>query len=160
MLVDRYEEAFLRKASYILRRDDLAEDAVQDTFLKIYRYADRFTEREGASFSSWAYKILTNTCYTYATKISTERARNKDLEFADLDALGDNQSLSNGDSVSYVHSVLDRLPSNLSRLLKLYFFEDKSYEEIAMVEGMSLSTVKSGLHRAKNKFKDIAPELI
>ena len=63
LIVDRYQSAFLKKAGYILRNDDEAEDAVQDTFVKIYANANKFVEREGASFSSWAYKILLNTCY-------------------------------------------------------------------------------------------------
>ncbi len=155
MLVDRYQEAFLRRASYILHSQEMAEDAVQDTFLKIYKYTDSFSERKNASFNSWAYRILTNTCYSYASqkKVRTERVVN--LEFDALDAAGQGEVM-RGDDLSVVESLLSRLPVRLSRLLTLYFFEEKSYEEIATIEEISLSAVKSGLHRAKKQLKEVA----
>lgn len=160
IILDRYQEAFLRKASYILRSSDAAEDAVQETFLKVYKYADRFSERENASFRSWAYKILTNVCYDAAEKRSRDSARVKILDTTDLDIAGSIDDANMHGQVSQVQSVLARLPENLSRLITLYFFEEKSYEEIAINENISLSAVRSGLHRAKKKFKSIAIEMI
>src|SRR5262245_59938532 len=63
-IVARYQRAFVRKAVSILRDDNDAYDAVQETFVRIYTAARRFKPQEGASFSSWAYKILVNQCYT------------------------------------------------------------------------------------------------
>lgn len=160
VLVDRHQVAFLRKASYILHSKELAEDAVQDTFLKIYKYGPKFLERKNASFRSWAYKILLNTCYSYASKKVRDNGRVRTMEFADLDVSGNTSEIYNEDRVSLVQSVLTRLPGNLSRLLKLYFFEDKSYEEIAILEKLSLSAVRSGLHRARQQFKNIALKMV
>lgn len=151
MLVERYEQAFLRKATYILRSKEDAEDAVQDTFLKIYKHGVKFAERPNAGFNSWAYKILINTCYSYLAK---KRAR-----LGDLDEFGSADSAIGNEEFSLVHSTLARLPAKFSRLLSLYFLEDKTYKEIADIEQVSLSAVKSGLHRAKKRFKNIAIEL-
>ena len=151
VLVDRYQEAFLRKAQYILRSRESAEDAVQDTFLKIYKYSHQFEQRRNANFNSWAYKILTNTCYTYVAK--------RTMEHADMDALGHEDYSIGNEETSLVRSVLARLPANFSHLLSLYFFEDKGYQEIADTEHVSLATVRSGLHRAKKQFKEIALEI-
>ena len=156
MLVDRYQKVFLRRASYILRSSDSAEDAVQETFLKIYKYAHRFSERKNASFSSWAYKILANTCYDHASKKALNSNRVQVMDFANLDVAGSTDILIGKEQVSFVQSILSRLPRNLSRLLSLYFFEEKTYEEIAALENISLSAVRSGLHRAKKQFKNIA----
>jgi RNA polymerase sigma factor (sigma-70 family) len=158
ILVDRYQKLFLKRARRILRSESLAEDAVQDTFVKIYQHGSQFTERRGASFSSWSYRILTNTCYDYATRAARETERVKHEEFDTLDAMGAG-NWSSGEEVSLVRSVLVRLPERLSRLLHLYFFEEKSYEEIALAENVSLSAVKSGLHRAKRQFKEVATTL-
>ena len=159
ILVDRYQKAFLRKGIGILRSRDLAEDAVQDTFIKIYKYSDRFSQRDNASFRSWAYKILVNTCYTYAAK----RTRNSEqvlvVDFVDLDGIGEPNTLSDKEQLSFIQSVLARLPDNLSRLLSLYFFEDKSYEEIAEIEHITLSAVRSGIHRAKKQFRIVALQM-
>lgn len=161
MLVDRYQKSFIRKASYILRSADTAEDAVQDTFVKIYKHADKFSEQKNASFSSWAYKILTNTCYSYASRKALDKERIRPMDFDALDAASSYSDNSlRSEQASFVQSVLSRLPDNLSRLLTLYFFEEKSYEEIADAERLSLSAVKSRLHRAKKQFKNIAVKMI
>jgi len=160
ILVDRYQEAFLRRGVYMLRSEDLAEDAVQETFIKIYKYAYRFSNRKGASFRSWAYKILTNTCLSMSSRKTLDATRIKHLAFADLDALSSTSDYATKERVSLVQSILSRLPQKLSRLLFLYFFEEKSYEEIALSERLPLSSVRSGLHRAKKQFKNIAIEMI
>lgn len=159
MLVDRYQEAFLRKGLYILRSRDAAEDAVQETFLKIYKYAHQFSKRKNASFNSWAYKILTNTCYDLASKQTQETDRIKKMDFSGLDVLGGLDNSLGNEQVSFVQSVLSRLPVNLSRLLSLYFFEEKTYKEIAALENISLSAVRSGLYRAKKQFKILAVKM-
>jgi len=155
MLVDKYEKLFLRKALYLIHSRETAEDAVQDTFLKIYKNAGRFSEKEGANFSSWAYKILTNTCYDYLAKKSMVTR----LDLADLDVSAQSTP-DNREEVSFVHSIMKRLPERLSRLLYLYFFEEKSYEEIASIEEQSISAIKSGLYRARKQFKQIATEIV
>src|SRR3989338_5931217 len=119
-LVDRYQDAFLRKGLYILRSQDDAEDAVQDTFIKIYKNAHKFSEKRNASFQSWAYKILINTCYDYASQKIVSSNRIKLMDFSD----------------------------------------DKSYEEIASLEHISISAVRSGLYRARKQFKDLALKMI
>ena len=61
ILVDRYQSAFLRKAGSIVKRKEEAEDATQETFVKIYLNAKKFKkEKAGDSFKNWAYKILVN----------------------------------------------------------------------------------------------------
>jgi len=155
LLVDKYEKPFLCKAFYILHSSDWAEDAVQDTFLKIYKNANKFSERSGARFNSWAYKILSNTCYDYLAK----QSKVVKLDLVDLDTSAVSTP-ENKEEASFVHSIMKRLPERLSRLLYLYFFEEKSYEEIASIEEKSVSAVKSGLYRARKQFKQIATEVV
>jgi RNA polymerase sigma-70 factor, ECF subfamily len=86
VLLDRYQEAFLRKARSIVHNELDAEEVVQDAFTKIYIHADSFRPQEGAKFSSWAYRILMNTAFTrYQKKIKEgERFTPLDPEFEGL----------------------------------------------------------------------------
>ncbi len=63
-ILERYQEAFLRKAKSIIFNEQDVEEVVQDAFTKIYMNAHRFQVQEGARFSSWAYTILINTALT------------------------------------------------------------------------------------------------
>src|SRR5581483_12142225 len=73
LLVERYEEAFLRKARTVVHNDQVPRDIIQDTFVKIYLYGKKFRPIEGARFSSWAYKVLMNVCFHWYKKMKRER---------------------------------------------------------------------------------------
>src|SRR5665647_3299840 len=80
LLVRKYEEAFLRKAMGIVHEREEAEDIVQEAFTKIYLNAAKFKTVEGASFSSWGYRILINTALTHYAKRKREGGRVVELE--------------------------------------------------------------------------------
>src|SRR3990167_5396737 len=86
ILVDRYQDAFVRKALGIVRQKEEAEDIVQETFVKIYFNGQKFKKYDGIEFKSWAYKILVNTAISRYRKISkkwqAESADPLDLELA------------------------------------------------------------------------------
>lgn len=154
VLIDRYEAPFLRKARSILWSPEEAEEAVQDVFTRIYVYADRYQSQEGASFSSWAYAILTRLCFTRYQKLKKQRERTQEMEPETYERLSDAtdfvEELSARDEVAI---ALARLPEVAAKALTLQFLEGKTQEEIAAQEGASVSAVKTRVHRAKKLFK-------
>ena len=154
VLVERYEEAFLRKAKSILYTKEDAEEIVQDTFTRIYVYADRYQPQEGASFSSWAYAILTRLAFTRYQKMRKHRARHQELDPEAYERFGEEDGFLEDLSIrSEVLVALSRIPEAASRVLRLQFIEGKSQEEIAEIENSSVSAVKTRVHRAKKLFK-------
>ncbi len=155
VLVDRYEDAFLRKANSILYTREDAEEVVQDTFTRIYLYADRYTPQEGASFSSWGYMILTRLAFTRYQKMKKERGRTIALDPELYERLPDTSEFLEDLSIrDEVLVALARLPETASRILRLQFIDGKSQEEIAQLEGSTVSAVKTRVHRAKKLFKE------
>ena len=154
-LVDRYEEAFLRKARSILHSREDAEEVVQDAFTRIYLYAGRYSPQEGASFSSWGYLILTRLAFTRYQKLKKGRGRTMELEPETFERLPDTESFLDRLTIrDEVLSALARLPEAAARVLSLQFLEGKTHEEIAELEGSTVSAVKTRVHRAKKLFKD------
>ena len=155
LLVDRYETAFLRKARSILYSKEDAEEVVQDTFTRIYVYADRYKPQEGASFASWAYAILTRLAFTRYQKVKKLRGRTMDLEPETFERLADSTAFLEDLSLrDEVLMALSRIPESAARVLHLQFLEGKSQEEIALSEGTSVAAVKTRVHRAKKLFKE------
>lgn len=160
ILVERYEDAFIRKANQIVRNNpDAVYDIVQDAFVKIYLNAGKFKVQDGATFKSWGYKILINTCFTKYQKLKSEAVFLQDLdpEIAELipskyDANSFEQKL----DTDYVLSLISRLPVILGRVLKLYSVDGKSQKDIAKIEGISLGAVRARIHRAKREIKKIS----
>lgn len=154
ILVDRHEEAFLRKAQHILRSREDAQEVVQDTFTRIYLYADRYHAQEGAQFTSWAYTILTRLCFTRYQKVKKERGRTVDLDPETYERLSDSKGFVEELSIkNEVLNALSRLPESCARILRLQFLEGKTQEEIAVLEDITVPAVKTRVFRAKKLLK-------
>src|SRR4051812_47250 len=82
VLVERYETAFRNAARRIVGLDD-AEDAVQETFVRMYIHAPKYAKREGIKFSSWAYAILVRVCYSLYSRNKRRETFAIDKETAD-----------------------------------------------------------------------------
>jgi RNA polymerase sigma-70 factor (ECF subfamily) len=154
-IVNRYNEAFLRKTRSLIGNRPEVDDIVQETFTKIYFNAPRFAPQEGARFSSWAYKILINTTFSYYRKFKKSESRVANLEMEILETFPDlsKSDIEHRELSDDVISVLTRLPKNLSRVLSLQFLKGLSQAEIAEAEGISVNAVKTRVHRAKAEFK-------
>ncbi len=159
MLVDRYQEAFIRKAIGILRQQEEAEDIVQETFIKIYLHAKKFKKMENIEFKSWAYKILVNTAISRYRKISkkwqAESLDPLDLELASEKNLSTENIVLESENKSATAELISHLPKPLARLVSLYYIEDKSYKEIAAKESITIPALKMKLFRAKKILRSI-----
>lgn len=160
-LVDRYQKAFLRKADSILRSKDQADEAVQDAFVKIYKYAHTFRPTENGSFRAWAYRILVNHCFSLYRKNERERERVAHLEPDHYTNLSESPEFYETEVVinDYVTSVFTKIPDQLARMLRLYFIDRLSQKEIAEKENLSLVAVRVRMYRAKHAFRKASAEL-
>ncbi len=160
LLVERYEEAFLRKARSIVRNDEAARDIVQDAFVRIYLYGRTFRPVEGARFSSWAYRVLMNVCFHWYKKLKREReffsALDEDME-AVLPASDGGEREQRLDR-DYLESMFSRLPETFARILRLYVSEGKDYKQIAEAEGVTEGAIKTRMHRARAEMQKIAKD--
>lgn len=149
----------LAVALKVLRNPDDAEDAVQDAFLKVWRYLGRFEGR--ASFSTWIHRIVMNASLDLlrrqscrpeahveveetADRISTEPAHEETPE----------RSLAEAQTSAIVRTALAVLSPPHRQALTLREFEDRSYEEIAQASRCPIGTVMSRLHHARRKLAD------
>ncbi|MBI2004569.1 sigma-70 family RNA polymerase sigma factor [Patescibacteria group bacterium] len=157
VLVRRFEEPFLRKARSIVREQEAAEDIVQEVFTKIYLNAGKFKKQEGASFSSWGYRILINTALTHYAKRKREGRVGQMLD-EEIWALIPDKNLRQFEKkeiMDVVASVLSRMPAPFARALTHFFIEGKLQEEMAQEEGVSVGAIKTRVHRAKKEFKKV-----
>ncbi|MEK7612582.1 MAG: RNA polymerase sigma factor [Patescibacteria group bacterium] len=157
LIVRKYEEPFMRKALSIIREREEAEDIVQTAFTKIYLNAGKFKKQEGASFSSWGYRILVNTALTHYTKRKRAGAHTAELD-EDIWALIPDKQLRQFEKTELmdeVASVLSRMPAPFAKALTMFFLEGKTQEEVAREEGVSVGAIKTRVHRAKSEFRKI-----
>ncbi len=157
LIVRKYEAPFLRKAGSIVKSREEAEDVVQEAFTKIYLHAATFKKQDGASFSSWAWKIVINTALSHYAKNRRHQDKRADIEPEILELIPDKnlRQFEAKEFADEVASVLARMPAPFARVLDAFFLRGLSQEEIAREEGMTVGAIKTRVHRAKREFRRI-----
>ena len=153
-LVNRHRASMLQAAVSKLRDQAVAEEAVQDAFLSAFAY--RHTYQSEHSFRGWLWTILLNTCRGLAKReLGRADRAGRHSEFtaaAEPCSSGDALSrLVRAEQVALLFRFLDELPEAQADALRLRFFGELKFDEIAHV--MKCSTngakqrVRSGLER-------------
>lgn len=154
ILVERYQDAFLRKAKSIVFNELDAEEIVQDTFTKIYINAHRYEPQSGAKFTSWAYRILMNTAFTRYQKVVKEGQRFSQLDPEFEQYIGERAEHTGfAEQRDAVERVLEKLPGHFAYVLRLHYLERWSHQDIADETGERAGTIKARIHRAKAAFR-------
>ena len=159
LIVDRYEQKVWHLAFRLTGDQEDAFDLAQEAFLKVYRYLMLF--RGQSSFSTWLYRIVTNSFYDEMRKskrrptiaVSLDDAIITDegevvRELCSSDAGPEELSLQR-ELQKTIQAALLGLPEDYRVVLILRDLQDHSYEEIAAILGLNLGTVKSRLSRAR-----------
>ena len=140
-LMEEYGTQLLRMCTVYLRDRDLAQDAVQDTFIKAYRHLPTF--RGDCSTKSWLMGIAVNTCRDY---LRTAWFRHNDRRI-DTDALPETPA----PEVFVDHTVLaevNRLPKRYREVILLRYYQGMKVKETADALKLSPSSVKQRIKRA------------
>lgn len=154
LLVERYEEPFLRKARGIVRDPRDAEEVVQDAFTKIYVHAEKYEPQSGAKFSSWAYRILMNTAFTRYQKLVKDGQRYVAIDPEYEQLYGEQREHSGFEERrDGIERILERLPGHFAFVLRLHYLERWSHQDIATETGENVGTIKARIHRAKAAFR-------
>ena len=119
-----------------------AEDLLLQGFLKVFTNLDKF-KFEG-SFEGWIRRIMVNTCITYLRKKNVISVTDEDYVFNDAAT----ESLENT-SVEDIQKLIDQLPEGYKMVFNLYAIEGYKHSEIAKQLGISESTSKSQLFKAR-----------
>jgi len=161
IIFDRHEEKFRRKVKRILGDRSEVEDVLQETFVKIYLNAGKFKKIPGASFTSWAYKILLNVTFTQYKKLDKRKGDVDILKDELREVLPDKSmpDLASKELEEYVESIIKTLPENFGHALAEHFIKDKPQEQIAREEGVSIGAIKTRIHRAKEAFRERASKV-
>lgn len=149
-LVQRHQRGLLRLTLRYTREQALAEDIVQDSFIKAYRKIDLFEGR--SSFKSWLYQIAMNT--------AKNRFRERQMNQVNIDDLrmgvepGAEVELIRSDMKTRLRAEVEKLPDKQRTALSLRIFEDLSFKEIAEIMDCPYDTAKANYRHALLKLRD------
>ena len=148
-LVERHQQRAQRLARRVTGSADLAEDIVQDAFLRVYRAADRY--RPTARFTTWLHRIVVNLCLDRHRKWRTVSDVPPDQP--DRETTTPPDSFSTAETRDAVRRAVLALPDRQRLAVVLHRFEGHSMREVAGVTGWSESAVESCLVRAYRQLR-------
>lgn len=148
-LVEAYQRAVYNLCYRMLRDEGEAEDAAQETFLRAYKALRQYDRSR--PFPTWLLSIAAHYCIDQIRKRRMALVSIEDLPYADLSdgEPGPEVALSRREDQRRVQALLQTLGPVDRAALVLYYWYDFSYEEIGEMLSLSLSAVKSRLHRAR-----------
>lgn len=163
LLIEPLQAALLRQAILLSGDAALAEDLVSETLVAAWNGLARYNET--CRLSTWLYSILLHRCQK-----SARRARSRPLSMARLpqpqaDELNrqtlelvspepsPHETTTQNETFAHVRSCIEQLPEKHRQVIWFRFFEGSSMEDMALMLGCSVGTVKSRLHHALEKLR-------
>jgi RNA polymerase sigma-70 factor (ECF subfamily) len=154
-LVDRHQRSIFRFAAKILGNWEAAEDVTQEVLLAAFANLSGY-DSSRAAFSTWLFTIARNRCINLLK-------RTRPIALIELDSIGDIGStdpLLRQELSQQLNRALASLPVEQRSAFVLAEIEELPYAEIARIERTSLGTVKSRIHRAKQRLQSLLDPVV
>jgi RNA polymerase sigma-70 factor (ECF subfamily) len=151
-LLDRYSRPVHSLIFRLVRNKEDAEELTQDVFMKVFRSLGAF--KGESSFSTWIYKIAYHTAISEIRKKKYEFLAIDDTLIADVPEeklSGTFDTDNESEAISRLNRALAKLLPDEQAIILFYYTEEKKVEDIASITGLSLSNVKTRLHRIRKK---------
>ncbi|MGY6560233.1 MAG: RNA polymerase sigma factor [Nitritalea sp.] len=165
-LMKRYKKAVFFMVLKMIRDADDAEDLTMEAFAKAFKNLHKF--KKDYTFSTWLFRIATNNTIDFIRKkklktmslnttLSDDGGNSVTIDVEDDDNNPQDEFI-RSQRIEMVRIFVDKLPAKYRKLVKLRYFDELSYEEIAVELEKPLGTVKAQLHRSRELLLEIARE--
>ena len=159
-LVKRFKDRLFTFIYRFVNDEDMAEDLVQDTLVKVYTHKHSY--REIAKFSTWIYTIAGNLARTELRKrkrratfsMSSLGIGDREYEFPSTDYLP-SSDMEGKQTEQHIRIALAQLPLHFRTVVILRDVQELSYEEISKIMKIPLGTVKSRVNRARLRLQEL-----
>jgi RNA polymerase sigma-70 factor (ECF subfamily) len=154
-LYDRYGRLVYSLILRIVRDAGIAEDLVQETFLRVWNRAQGFDAQRG-SIGPWLLAVARNRAIDYLRSAGGRERNALELDETDHPSLYTDmeQGLLNSDKARRVKTAMEKLSPNLRQVIELAYFEGLSQTEMAERMGQPLGTVKTWVRSALKSLRD------
>jgi RNA polymerase sigma-70 factor (ECF subfamily) len=160
VLIRRYQNYVYRLCYLVMRNEQDAEDMTQETFIRASRALPRFEIRKGTSFEAWLYRISVNACRSrmrrrwYQVLPWPEPAPQMVAEPEEQP----DKLLMRDERRDYILRVVDALGEKHRMVVILRYYAGLSNEEIARALNIPSGTVRSRLHIARHRLREMLEE--
>lgn len=150
MLFDRYYRPLVLYAGSLIDDDTMAEDLVQEFFVRLWEddYLERVKEK---ALSSYLFSSVRNCCYTYTHKKDVLRTW---VDYTTVDMAMDSAAALNQEIVDRVTAVINRMPEQTRNVVNCVLMREMKYQDAANELQVSLNTVKTLLRNGMRLLRE------
>jgi len=163
MLLESYNKPVYHMVLKMVRNVDDAEDLTIEAFAKAFKNLHKF--KKDYTFSTWLFRIATNNAIDFIRKkkldttslnssYTDDNGSNINIDVPDKE-LNPQEMAIKSQKIELIQLFVTKLPAKYQRLVRLRYFDEFSYDEIAKELGSPLGTVKAQLHRARELLSDL-----
>ncbi|MDH5382752.1 MAG: sigma-70 family RNA polymerase sigma factor [Cyclobacteriaceae bacterium] len=165
-LMSRYKRPVYHMILKMIRNVDDAEDLTIEAFAKAFKNLSKF--KKDYTFSTWLFRIATNNTIDFIrkkkldtmsldTSYTDEGGESVQINIPD-DKLNPQEEAIKSQKVELMRYFVNKLPAKYQKLVRLRYFKEFSYEEIATELDAPLGTIKAQLHRARELMSDLVKD--
>lgn len=142
---DKFHAALYGVILKIVIDENIAEEVLQDTFVKAWRHRESYDDSKGRLFT-WLVNIARNTAIDY-TRLKSFSQKNQDIE-SSVNSIDFNEQLNINEDTIGIKEIVDKMPEELRILLEYVYFKGYTQAETAEQLKIPLGTVKTRLRTA------------
>jgi RNA polymerase sigma-70 factor (ECF subfamily) len=155
-LMDAYQSRLYWHIRRIIVDGDLAQDTLQETFIKAYQNFHQF--KNDSQLYTWLYRIATNEALQQVNKMKKMQKTDEDPEYHMQNLIADNTEGDAEEIQILLQNAIHSLPEKQKLVFMMRYYDDLPYEEISKIVDMSVGTLKTNYHYAKQKIEEYIKE--
>lgn len=154
--MDAYQSRLYWHIRRIIVDGDLAQDTLQETFIKAYQNFHQF--KNDSQLYTWLYRIATNEALQQVNKLKRMQKTDEDPEYHMQNLVADNAGEDAEEIQILLQKAIQSLPEKQKLVFMMRYYDDLPYEEISKIVDMSVGTLKTNYHYAKQKIEEYIKE--
>lgn len=155
-LMDAYQSRLYWHIRRLIVDHDLAQDVLQETFIKTYQNFHQF--KQDSQLYTWLYRIATNEALQQLNKMKKMQKTDEDADYYMQNLVSDNAGTDADEIQLLLQRAIQSLPEKQRLVFTMRYYDDLPYEEMSKILDMSVGTLKTNYHYAKQKIEDYIKE--
>lgn len=155
-LMDAYQSRLYWHIRRLIVDHDLAQDVLQETFIKTYQNFHQF--KQDSQLYTWLYRIATNEALQQLNKMKKMQKTDEDADYHMQNLVADNAGTDADEIQLLLQQAIQSLPEKQRLVFTMRYYDDLPYEEMSKILDMSVGTLKTNYHYAKQKIEDYIKE--
>ncbi len=156
LLMDTYQSRLYWHIRRLIVDHDNAQDVLQETFIKAYQNFHQF--KQDSQLYTWLYRIATNEALQQLNKMKRMMKSDDDAESHLVNLVADSGGAEGDEIQLLLQQAIQTLPEKQKLVFTMRYYDDLPYEEISKIVDMSVGTLKTNYHYAKQKIEDYIKE--